>query len=81
MDWITVGGSYPGALSAWFKHVYPDHAIGAWSSSGVIEATLDFNHMDLVVLNSTQKSGDFCPHMIHNHYKYIEKAFAFKAKT
>ena len=35
-QWVTVGGSYPGALSAWFKAKYPEHAAAAWSSSGVI---------------------------------------------
>lgn len=42
-DWITVGGSYPGALSAWFKTLYPNHAVGAWSSSAVINAIEDFS--------------------------------------
>jgi hypothetical protein len=22
--WLTIGGSYPGAMSAWFKHEYPN---------------------------------------------------------
>jgi hypothetical protein len=33
--WLTIGGSYPGALSAWFKSLY-NSADAAWSSSGVI---------------------------------------------
>ncbi len=33
--WLTIGGSYPGALSAWFKSQYTS-AAAAWSSSGVI---------------------------------------------
>ena len=41
-DWIVIGGSYPGALSAWFKSQYPHHAVGSWSSSGVIHAIEDF---------------------------------------
>jgi hypothetical protein len=41
-DWIVIGGSYPGALSAWFKSKYPNHAIGSWSSSGVIHPLLNF---------------------------------------
>ncbi len=36
--WVTIGGSYPGALSAWFKAVYPESATVSWSSSGVINA-------------------------------------------
>jgi len=45
-DWIVIGGSYPGALSAWFKNQYPQHALGAWSSSGVINAIKDFSQFD-----------------------------------
>ena len=41
-DWIVIGGSYPGALVAWFKSQYPDYAVGAWSSSGVIHAIKDY---------------------------------------
>ena len=42
MKWVTIGGSYAGALSAWFKETYPDVAIAAWSSSGVVEAEFNF---------------------------------------
>lgn len=73
--WITVGGSYPGALSAWFKHLYPDHAVGSWSSSGVIHAIEDFRNFDLDIYTATQKSGDLCPAVIQQHYKFIEQAF------
>lgn len=33
---IVVGGSYPGALSAWFRSRYPQLSVGSWSSSGVV---------------------------------------------
>lgn len=45
--WMVVGGSYPGALSAWFKAAYPDKADVAWSSSGVILPIRDFVNFDL----------------------------------
>jgi len=57
-DWITIGGSYAGALSAWFHSQYPDHAIGAWSSSGVIKAIEDFKAYDLQVFTSASRSGE-----------------------
>lgn len=40
--WITIGGSYSGALSAWFRSKYPHLTIGAIGSSGVILAVEDF---------------------------------------
>ena len=59
--WITIGGSYPGAMSAWFKAVYPTAAVGAWSSSGVINAIKDFNDFDMDIYQAASKSGAVCP--------------------
>lgn len=36
--WITIGGSYPGAMAAWFRNRYPHLTIGSLSSSGVVLA-------------------------------------------
>ena len=33
---MVIGGSYPGALSAWFRVRYPQIALASWSSSGVV---------------------------------------------
>lgn len=59
-QWVVIGGSYPGALSAWFKSVYPNHAVAAWSSSGVINAIQDFTQFDFDIYNTTNQSGDSC---------------------
>ena len=39
---VVVGGSYPGALSAWFRSRYPHIAIASWASSAVVQPIVDF---------------------------------------
>uniref|UniRef100_A0A7S1X3N4 Uncharacterized protein n=1 Tax=Tetraselmis chuii TaxID=63592 RepID=A0A7S1X3N4_9CHLO len=46
LAWIAFGGSYSGALSAWFRQTYPSLVVGAMSSSGVVDAILDFPQFD-----------------------------------
>ena len=75
-EWIVIGGSYPGALSAWFKSQYPLHALGAWSSSGVINAVYDFHEFDNSLFTSLSKSGDLCPAQVVAQYTFIEQQFA-----
>lgn len=58
-NWLIVGGSYPGAFVAWFKHLYPDHVKAAWSSSGVIDTKVDFTEYDLDLYHSNKKSLAF----------------------
>ncbi len=71
--WVTVGGSYPGALSAWFKAAYPDKATVAWSSSGVILPIRDFSDFDLDIYQATSRSGPDCPATIQALTAYIDK--------
>ncbi|EGD72612.1 hypothetical protein PTSG_04347 [Salpingoeca rosetta] len=50
--WFAFGGSYSGALSAWFRVKYPDVIVGSLSSSGVVNAILDFTAFDVQVRNA-----------------------------
>jgi hypothetical protein len=43
---VTIGGSYSGALSAWFRLKFPHITRGSLSSSGVVNAILDFTAFD-----------------------------------
>lgn len=62
--WVTIGGSYPGALSAWFKVAYPDKVTVSWASSGVIQPIRDFSDYDMDIYLATSRSGPDCPKVI-----------------
>ena len=53
---ITFGGSYPGALSAWFRQKYPHLTDGSISSSGVVQPTYEFPQFDQQINDSMAKS-------------------------
>ncbi|DBA02672.1 TPA: hypothetical protein N0F65_010497 [Lagenidium giganteum] len=44
--WIAIGGSYPGALSAWFRIAYPNTTVASLSSSGVVQPIYKFHQFD-----------------------------------
>lgn len=56
--WIIVGGSYPGALSAWFHYKYPHLSVMSWSSSGVINNIADYTQFDGHVYKITHGIDD-----------------------
>lgn len=58
--WISVGGSYPGALSAWLRYKYPHLVIGAIASSAVVLAIEDFQDFDEQIYQSSEKSSPLC---------------------
>ena len=58
--WITIGGSYPGAMSAWFRFKYPHLTVGSIASSAVVNAIEDFKMFDEQIYISSHKSGDYC---------------------
>ena len=71
---IVVGGSYPGALSAWFRERYPHLADASWASSGVVYPIQDFWKFDEQIYTSTRYSGDECPALIQNITAEMDKA-------
>jgi len=73
--WIIVGGSYPGALAAWFKSKYPDHVVAAWSSSGVIEAIENFVMFDTDIAYSVLNSSAICGSKIQYFNQLVDQIF------
>jgi len=71
--WFVFGGSYPGALSAWFRIIYPDLSKGSLASSGVVNAILDFTEFDYQVATS---AGAKCAALIRRTTSAFEKALA-----
>jgi hypothetical protein len=71
--WITVGGSYPGALSAWFRSKYPHLTIGSIASSAVVQAIENYSDFDLQMYLSANKSGDDCVKAINDSNTRVER--------
>jgi len=74
-QWVVVGGSYPGGLSAWFRSLYPELASVAWSSSGVIHAVEDFTNFDLDVYTATLTKGNNCTDTVKSLTSKIDQIF------
>ena len=55
-QFVLIGGSYPGALVAWYQNYFND-ASAIWSSSGVVHSVEDFSAMDAVIAESASKSS------------------------
>jgi len=70
--WLTYGGSYPGALSAWFRYKYPHLTTGAVASSAVINVITDFGDFDHQIYLSTLRSGTQCPERLQELVKYVD---------
>ncbi|CAI2368762.1 unnamed protein product [Moneuplotes crassus] len=69
---IVVGGSYPGALSAWFRAKYPHIAEASWASSAVVQAVEDMHMYDYQVYNTTMRSSSSCTQVIQDTTKFFD---------
>jgi len=70
---VTYGGSYPGALSAWFRYKYPHLTAGSVASSAVINVITDFGEYDRQIYLSALKSGKNCTDRIQELVQHVEE--------
>uniref|UniRef100_A0A8R1HQG0 Uncharacterized protein n=1 Tax=Caenorhabditis japonica TaxID=281687 RepID=A0A8R1HQG0_CAEJA len=76
--WITFGGSYSGALSAWMREVFPDMVIGAVASSAPVFARTDFFQYLMVVENSIRVYSQPCADNIKSGFDTMRQLFLTK---
>ncbi|KAF7651067.1 hypothetical protein LDENG_00116510 [Lucifuga dentata] len=76
--WISFGGSYAGALSAWFRGKFPHLVYGAVASSAPVKAKLDFSSYNKIVglsLNNEAVGGsDKCVADVREAFVVVEAA-------
>lgn len=72
--WFVFGGSYPGALSSWYRNAYPEASVGSLSSSGVVNPIVDFFQFDQQVAAAL---GNECG----NRLKQVSRAFEKQIST
>lgn len=73
--WLAIGGSYPGALAAFFRTKNPDLVVGAWASSAVVKPILDFTDFDKQMYLSAMKSGQTCVDAIRGVTGYVDQMY------
>jgi pimeloyl-ACP methyl ester carboxylesterase len=69
--WIVFGGSYPGALSAWFRLKYPHLVHAAVSSSALMNAVVDFSDYFEVVNEAFNQYSPNCSSRIQSLIQHI----------
>lgn len=67
---IVIGGSYPGALSAWFRYKYPGLTVASWASSAVVQPWVDMWTYDEQIYDSTYGINSTCTETLQRFEQY-----------
>ena len=70
--WISIGGSYPGSLSAYYREKYPQNVVGALASSAPVHAQENFEQYDLHVATV---AGPDCAVLMRKVVKQAQDAY------
>uniref|UniRef100_A0A914Z8N0 Uncharacterized protein n=1 Tax=Panagrolaimus superbus TaxID=310955 RepID=A0A914Z8N0_9BILA len=71
--WIVFGGSYPGALSAWVRQMYPDYIYASVASSAPVQAIVDNSGYLEVVLDALNNYSPKCAESVHTGFLKINE--------
>ncbi len=69
--WISIGGSYAGALSAYYRLKHPELVKGAWASSAPVQAKENLEEFDYF---TAKRLGSTCVANLQNAFGKIEVA-------
>ncbi|XP_027135967.1 thymus-specific serine protease [Larimichthys crocea] len=76
--WLSFGGSYSGALSAWFRGKFPHLVYGAVASSAPVKARLDFsaysNTVGTSLVNEAVGGSEKCLSGVREAFAAVEAA-------
>uniref|UniRef100_A0A0K0FIT1 Serine protease K12H4.7 n=1 Tax=Strongyloides venezuelensis TaxID=75913 RepID=A0A0K0FIT1_STRVS len=72
--WVIFGGSYPGAMTAWFAAKYPSLYVGAVASSAPVELKLDFYEYTMVMENTIKREGQECFDVVNASFNALKIA-------
>jgi hypothetical protein len=79
--WITIGGSYAGGLSGWFRSRYPHLTVGALASSGVVNAIADFTQFDTQIKTSAGRSSPQCVETMKKLNQFVDTEIYLDSDT